>query len=162
MEEAIVYQKGTDPGWHFYHRPLGLMLIIAYRAIWGFIELCAGIAIIFSKKIIARELLEDPEGLVTSWLVTRVHLDARALMELGVIIATIGIIELILAAGLWYRSYAIRNASMVFFGILGIYALYHVLHRFTPLRLIALVVDALTLYYLWKVLPKHFKHGEVV
>jgi uncharacterized membrane protein len=161
MDRPIEFQHGKDAGWHFYHRPLGLMLIIVYKALWGLGELSVGVAIFFSSQLIAGELIEDPQDLFTHWLLSHFSSYLTHATLIGAIVAGSGIIKLILAIGLWYRSFLIRNLAIIFFGVIGLYGLYSVIHQYSFTTLLAVIGDLLILYYLWKVLPKHLKHNGI-
>lgn len=159
---VLVRQAGKDPGWHFEHRPLGLLTIIAYKAVWGFVEILAGIVLLFSSKLIAGELLEDPQDLLIHWLLSHVQYNQKDALYLGIVVMLLGIGKLILAVGLWNRSFLVRRFGLFFFSVLAVYGAYHLTAvRFSFFKLGALLVDLSILYYFWKVLPHHLRHGEI-
>lgn len=144
-----------DAGPHPFGRPLGLVLIVAYKSIWGLVELAAGLALLFSKRLIANELAEDPQDLFINWLLSHVHVNERAAISAGALLVVLAIVKLILAAGIWSRSWRFRNAALIFFSLVAVYGSYHLLSKFNALNLLALLADVFIVFYLWKVLPDH-------
>ena len=159
-QEAL--PRKNDTGWHFRHRPLGLILIIAYKGIWGFLEFLAGIILLFSSRLIAAELLEDPQDVFLNWLVWHLRPDFSKVREVGIFICLLGGIKMFLAVGLWYRSYFMRSIGLVFLSLFAAFATTKILIHFSWFTLGALLMDLLILYYVWRILPKHFRHGEIV
>lgn len=161
MKFALIYQRGKDAGWHFFHRPLGLLLIILYKALWGALEMLIGTVIFFSPTLIARELAEDPQDLFANWFLAHFSSIPTNAFYLGLFVMSLGAIKVMLAVGLWYEAYFVRTIGIVFFLIIGLYACYDVTFHFSPIRLAALFMDAVILFYLWRILPHHFKRGEI-
>jgi len=155
------YQKIRDTGWHFNGRPLGLILIVVYKFIWGSIEVLSGILLYFSSFLIARELVEDPQDLFVNWLLTNNHINLSAAKEFGIIIGLLGLGKVLIAFGIWYRSALMRDIGIAYFSLIGAYAIFSILSHFTIFKLLTLVADLAILYYLWQILPKHLKHGEI-
>jgi uncharacterized membrane protein len=149
-----------DTGIHIFGRPVGLALLVLYKCIWGALEVIAGLFVLFTYAIFARELVEDPQDLFVNWLLG--HLGIAQAHQLGAVIVLLGGIKIALAIGLWYRSWRIRNIALVFFCAAALFASYELVYRLTPFRVGALGMDLFLLYYCWKVLPKHLRHGEVV
>jgi uncharacterized membrane protein len=144
-------------GPHPFGRPLGLVLIVGYKAIWGIVELTAGLALLFSKRLIAIELAEDPQDLFINWLISHVHLDERTAISAGVVLVVLALIKLLLAVGIWSRSWRFRNISLVFFSLVAVYGLYHLATKFTAANALALLADVFIVFYLWRILPKHLR-----
>jgi len=162
MEETLlVQQKGKDQGWHLLHRPMGLVFMVAYKGVWGILELIAGLLLIFSSRLIAAELTEDPQDLFANWLIGRFHFNISGGVWVGVIVSLLGIGKLILAFGLWHQSRLVRNFGVVFFTGLAVFGTYEAISHFSYFKIAALVVDVFILYYFWAVLPKHLRHGEI-
>jgi len=144
-------------GWHFRGRPLGLMLILGYKAVWGMFGVAAGTLTFFSSNFIANELIEDPQDLFLNWLLEHAHVDTGGLKKIGAFFILVGTVNLILAAGLWYRSWKIRNVMLVFFLAVTAYGVYHLSEKTTVTNAAFVLIDLLISFYLWKILPKHLK-----
>ncbi|GEM_PF-1813967 len=160
-EPLFAHGPKTDAGLHVLGRPIGLVLMVLYKALWGVLELVAGILIMFSSRLIAGELIEDPQDLFINWLLRQTHVSVSSGMWLGAVVGLLGVGKLLLAFGLWHRSYAVRNFGVVFFAMLAVFGAYEVLLHFSLFKLAALAVDVFILYYFWRILPKHFRHGEI-
>ena len=145
----------TDRGLHIFGRPIGLVLIASYKMLWGFLEVVAGFLIIFSARLLAGELVEDPQDLFINWLLAHIEINQRAATEIGYTILGLGAIKVIIAAGLWYRSWRIRRALIIFLSMVTAFALYQLGARFSILRVLTFLIDVSILFYLWKILPHH-------
>jgi len=146
-----------DTGPHPFGQPLGLVLIVAYKAIWGLTELLAGALLIFSKRLISGELAEDPQDLFINWLLSHFNVDYRAAAYTGIVFIGLALAKLVLAAGIWSRSWRFRQAALVFFSAIAVFGAYHLSVKFTALKLFAVLADLSILFYLWKVLPRHLR-----
>ncbi len=52
--QEIAQDSGPHPfGW-----PLGLVLLVLYKGIWGLLEVCAGLLVVFSHRIFSGELTD--------------------------------------------------------------------------------------------------------
>lgn len=140
---------------HYLGRPLGLVIIMLYKALWGTAEIVSGVVVFFSFRIIARELVEDPQDQAINWFLSHVNVSAAGARDFGLVLIALGIMKLLLAAGLWYRSWAVRNVLLVFFAAILVFGVYLLSLKFTPLKAFAVFADALVTLYLWKFLPKH-------
>lgn len=148
-------------------RPLGLILIVAYKGIWGLMEIILGaLAIIFGTFIrhvatsdfvhglIAREIAEDPQDIFINWLVSHARwLDAT--LSVGWILIILGAIKVAIALGIWFRSWAVRDFGIVFFSGVAIYGVYELTVDFSFFKLLAVLLDTFILFYFWQMLPKH-------
>ena len=153
-----------DGGRHIFGRPIGLALIVFYKTLWGLIEIGAGIVLVYSSTLIAQELVEDPQDTFVNWLFTlfgQIHLGALRPFDLGLIIALFGLGKLAVAACLWHRQYWIRDFGLVLFSVTGVIGLYALTRHVTLVRSLALLIDLLSLYYFWKILPHHLHHHEI-
>ncbi len=148
-----------DDGIHFRGRPLGLVLIAAYKGLWGTVELLAGFLVLFARAIMAKELIEDPQDILANWVFA--HLGVGDARRIGAIVIVLGMIKIALAFGIWYRSWLVRNIALAFFAVAGFFAVYELTADVTAFRMAALGADLFMIYYLWKVLPKHYRHGKV-
>ncbi len=160
-ERVIEVQTGRDTGIHVFHRPLGLFLVIAYKAIWGTIEVVTGFLLFYSTFLIANELAEDPQDRLINWLIANVHLEPKTVKEVGAVIVLFGISKIALALGLWFSSKKTRDIGIAFFLLLGLFGFFTVIVRPTLFHASVLAGDLFILWYLWKILPKHLRHGHV-
>jgi hypothetical protein len=160
-ERVIEIQKGKDPGIHILHRPLGLFLVIAYKAVWGIVETISGFLIFYSTILIAKELAEDPQDRLINWIIANVHLEPKTVKELGALFIILGVSKIALAIGLWFSSKKTRDIGIAFFLLLGLFGFFTVIVSPTLFHVAVLAGDLLILWYLWKILPKHLRHGYV-
>jgi hypothetical protein len=144
----------SDAGPHIWGRPPGLVAIIIYEAVWGFVQTISGVLLFFSYKFIADELMEDPQDLLLNWLIS--HLTYRGSIKLGALFVALGVIKLALAAGLVYHAKLTRMIGIYFFIAVALFGSYHLSIKITLFKLSVLAIDAFILYYFWQVLPKHF------
>ncbi|MFA5130533.1 MAG: DUF2127 domain-containing protein [Patescibacteria group bacterium] len=144
-----------DHSAHYFDRPLGLVLIIAYKFIWGATEVYIGILLMFSYPIFSRELAEDPQDLLAHAFIRNLHFSKETLIQIGSLFLSFGIIKVLLAACLWLRLRYIREVGLVVFIATGLYGLGHIVSAFSWVTLAGLVADATFIYYFWKILPKH-------
>lgn len=162
MQHPILNRpRGQDHGWHILHRPLGLVLIVLFKGLWGLTEFASGVLIFFSSKLIAKELLEDPQDLFFNWLLEHIDFTPKEVHYIGGLVMLLGIAKIVLAFGIWHRTYIVRNLGLIFFGLLGIFGAWHAVFSFSLFKLVALMMDIAILFYFWKILPKHFRHNEV-
>ncbi len=145
--------KRIDLERHYFDRPLGLLLIIGYKTVWGLSELVTGAMFFFSYRLIAEELLEDPQDLFANWILA--HITKPQTITLGEIFLALGAIKLILAVCLWFRLRYIRLLGLLFFGSIGAFGLTHLLFHFSWQTVAGLILDLGSFAYFWKILPKH-------
>lgn len=157
MEEK---SSANPPHLQYFGRPPGLVLISAYKALWGLTELAVGTVLIFSRRLVTGELAEDPQDLFLNWLLARVHVDYHAAAAAGFVLLALGAIKLVLAAGIWSRSRRFRQAALMFFAATALYGAYHLSVRFSMTAAFDLLADLLILLYLWKFLPRHLPERE--
>jgi len=155
MEKPATHPTSGHQGWHFRGRPLGLMLILGYKTVWGIFEVGAGLLAFFSSRLIMNELIEDPQDMFLTWLLAHAHVDTSGLRKIGIFVVIVGITNLILAAGMWYRSWKIRNVMLVFFAAVTAYGLFHLTEKPTVPNAAFVLIDLLITFYLWRLLPKH-------
>ncbi len=153
----------------YFKRPLGLILIVFYKGVWGLVEITLGIlALIFSSVIrhvaasdfisdlIARELSEDPQGIFINWLAAH---DPSGILErsisLGLGLVILGVIDCAIAVAVWFRSWLIRDIGIVFFSVVAIYGIASLSVDFSFFKLLAVVLNLLVLFYFWQTMPKH-------
>lgn len=153
----LAARKDTGP--HVWGRPIGLVAIIIYEAAWGFLQTVSGVLLLFSYKFIAGELMEDPQDLLLNWLIG--HFSYRSSIKLGELFIALGVIKLLLAAGLLYHAKLTRKIGIFFFIAVALFGSYHLAVKITVFKLSVLFIDAFILYYFWQVLPKHFQDKGV-
>jgi Predicted membrane protein len=153
-------ERTNDSGEHIFGLPFGLVLIVAYKGIWGVVELLGGILVFFSHAILAGELTEDPQDIFANWVFA--HLGVADARRIGSVIILLGAIKLAIAIGIWYRSWWMRKAALIFFCAASIFGLYEIITAPTLFKVGALIIDLFLIYYFWKVLPKHFRQGKIV
>lgn len=144
---------------HIFGRPVGLVILASYKAIWGTVETIIGFIGVFSSHLISRELTEDPQDLLANWALSNIGV-VRA-RQIGAVILVLGIIKIALAFGVWYRSWFIRHAALAFFSVVAVYGLYENIFHFTPLKFAGLLMDLFFVFYFWKILPRHLHDPAV-
>lgn len=154
---------------NYFKRPLGLILIVFYKGVWGLVEIILGsLALIFSSLIrhvaasdfihdlIARELAEDPQGIFINWLAAH---DPSGILQrsisLGLGLVILGIIDLAIAIAVWFRSWLIRDIGIVFFSGVAIYGIASLAINFSFFKLLAVILNTSVLFYFWQMMPKH-------
>jgi uncharacterized membrane protein len=151
----------------YFKRPMGLVLIVAYKGIWGLVEILLGLgAVIFSGALhevaksdyvhglILRELAEDPQDIFVNWLLAHVRWFDSAIY-IGWIFVALGLIKVGLAVGVWYRSWAVRDIGIIFFSGVAVFGIYEIASNFSFLKFVVLLLDIAILFYFWQSLPKH-------
>jgi hypothetical protein len=156
MTHAETTKKMTPyKGELYYGHPLGVLAIVLYKAVWGSLELVSGILLILTRKLVSQELLEDPASSLFRLLLSRVYVSDSRVIRTGVVIVLLGIVNLLIAAGMWYRSWKLRNAMLTFFALVLAYGTEHLILHPTWLLAGGVIADGLIVYYLWFMLPKH-------
>ncbi len=148
-------------GAHIADRPVGLLLVMAYKGVWGLVEVASGLFFFLSKGYLAAELGDDPQDQLANWIISNIeqyHIDTHML---GAIFIGIGLTKLLLAACLWFRFAAIREIGLAFFSLVGFYGLYRITVHFSYVTLFALFLDLCSLYYFWEYLPKHLTRKQL-
>ncbi len=155
--------------------PLGPTLLMLYKGIWGSLETFVGLLLILASLIaqrvhlsavframIARELTEDPQDSFTRWILAQApKITYSATMHLALILVLLGLLKIIIAASLWYRSMALRDLSLLLLAAATIFAMTDLYARFSLAKCLLLLVDLVILYYLWRILPAHLKPKEI-
>jgi len=144
-----------DKGPHILGRPPGLIAIIVYKTVWGSMEAITGVLIFFSYKLLAAELIEDPQDRLVNWVLD--HLTYRGSLKLGALFIILGAIKIALAAGLFYHAKMTRKLAIAFFAGVAIFGLLRLSVKFNAAEAAVLGIDIFILYYFWVVLPKHFR-----
>lgn len=151
-------------------KPISLILLIVYEAMFGVIKIIFGIAFLleayalshalsvpFLKDLIGRELAEDPQDLLANWLALHGLNSAITSMQIGWFLVIFGLINFVIAVGLWFRSRSIRNLGLLFFGAVALFGIYHLFLKFSFLELAALLIDVFIFYYFLRIFPKYLK-----
>ena len=131
------------------------VLIIAYKAGWGFIEAVAGVLILFSWRIIAHQLVDDPNDLFLNWLLYHLPFGPSQALPLGAAVATFGITKIALAAGLWFHPRLTRQIAVVFLAGAAFFGVYTSLRAFSAFKVAALALELTILAYFIFILPRH-------
>lgn len=156
----------------YFRRPWGLILIVAYKGIWGTVEIILGSGALvlshmlrqasasnFILNFFSDELAKDPQDIFVNWLLAHVSwLNFSLYVGAGLIV--FGLAKLVLAVGVWYRSWLIRDIGVVFFSGVAVYGVVEMAINFSLFKTIALFVDILILFYFWHMLPKHLGPRE--
>jgi uncharacterized membrane protein len=153
----------------YFKRPLGLILIVFYKGVWGLVEIILGVlALIFSsvirhvaasdfiRDLIARELADDPQGIFINWIAA--HDPSGILQEsisLGLGLVILGVIDCAIAVAVWFRSWLVRDIGVVFFSGVAIYGIASLAINFSFFKLLAVVLNLSILFYFWQMMPKH-------
>jgi uncharacterized membrane protein len=144
-----------DHSVHYFDRPLGLLLIIAYKLLWGSAEMMIGWIVMHSYNILSQELVEDPQDLLARTVLTQFHLTPHDLTQIGSIVFSFGLMKVLLAGCLWMRVRYIREVGLVIFSTTALYGMYHLFVRFSWITVIAVCADFVFIYYFYQILPRH-------
>ena len=136
-------------------RPLGLLLIVAYKTIWGSLEIAAGIFVGRVPVLLRAELADDPQDQLANWLLAHAPLEPAQLRAATLGLLALGVLKLVLAAGIWNRSWLVRDLALVVMGVAGVFAVVALAAHVTPFRLVVVGTDLLIVLYLWRFLPRH-------
>ena len=153
-------------------RPLSLALVVLYKGLFGLVEVVFGGALVavtlwftnpnshhFINQLIASELAETPRDAFVSWILTHnLPISPSMALQFGVLVLVLGILKLLVAAGIWYRSPAARVATMVLVAALGLFGVVELWYNFDWFKFGTVIIDAALFYYLWRVLPKYLVH----
>src|SRR6188472_2547507 len=134
-------------------RPLGFVLIVAYKLIWGTVEILAGLFVHKVPGILQAHIAEDPQDQLATWLLAHSNLEPAHLRLITLGLLAAGLLKLVIAGGIWYRSWLIRDLALWVLGIAGVFALGALLSTFTVVRALVLGIDLLILWYLWRLMP---------
>jgi uncharacterized membrane protein len=143
-------------------RPLGLVIIVIYKAFFAVVLLIASVAIFLALKNYAAiaEFAETytPEtqiGIVDWGLNKVLHLDPRTLQFSGLATGIYGMVTTLEAVGLWQQK---TWAHLMVIGLvgLGIFPeIYELAKEATLIKLLVFVINVAVLSYLIFTFPKH-------
>jgi uncharacterized membrane protein len=136
-------------------RPLGLVLIVVYKAVWGTLELLAGMFVSRAPELLRAELADDPQDQLAGWLMAHAPLQPAQLRLVTATLIALGLAKIVLAAGIWYGSWLVRDIALVVLSLAGLFALGALAAHFSLFRLLVAVTDLLIVFYIWRLLPKH-------
>jgi hypothetical protein len=137
--------------------PAGWLLLISYEVIWGVIEIGMGLLAWFSLALVARELAKDPSDALANWILDKVDPDPKDMHTLGIFLMFLGISKLLVAAGVWWRSWRIRNLLLGFFTLVTLVSAGDLVVEYSTLKAMGVSVDVVIIWYLWKRLPFHLE-----
>ncbi len=141
---------------HVLGKPVGLALIVGYKGLWGMIEVVAGILVLLSYRYVTRELIEDPQDMLATWLISHFDVTKAASFKLGSLIIAFGIGKLVLAAALWHWPWTARRFAIGFFCLIAVFGGWHLLTApFSWVTEAAVLVDVFIIWYFAAILPEH-------
>jgi uncharacterized membrane protein (DUF2068 family) len=141
-------------------RPLGLVLIVAYKLVWGVAEVLAGAFVHKAPGILRAQVAQDPQDQFANWILAHTNLEPEHLRAITFGLLTVGLFKLVLAGGIWYRSWLVRDIALWVMGIGGLFAIGALVSHFTLVRLVVLAIDLSIVAYLWRFLPRHLPPRE--
>lgn len=156
-------------------RPLSLKLIVLYKLTLGLVEVIFGFTFVavalgvqqvaasrIIQYLIARELSEDPNDFFVRWVLTH-NLPGVLHTVLGpsLVVLALGLVKLFIAYAIWQNSRRTHVIVLILVAALGLAGLVSTLQAFSWFKVAATSVDALLLYYLAWVLPRHYPLDEV-
>lgn len=136
-------------------RPLGLVLIVLYKTVWGLLEVAAGAFITSASPVLQAELADDPQDQLVTWLLAATDLQPAQLRAASAALLALGLLKLAIAGGIWFRSWLVRDLALLVMGLAGVFAVGALAAHFTTFRLVVVATDLLIVLYLWLLLPKH-------
>ncbi|MEY4744576.1 MAG: hypothetical protein RL272_521 [Candidatus Parcubacteria bacterium] len=147
---------------HVFGKPVGLALIVGYKGMWGMIEVIAGVLVLFSYRYVTRELIEDPQDLLSNWLLAHVDVTRSASIKLGTVIVGLGMGKLILAACLWHWPWTARRFAIGFFCLVAAFGTYRLLSGpFSVVTEVAVLLDVFIIWSFAAILPEHLGDAGV-
>lgn len=142
-------------------RPLGLVLIVAYKMVWGVLDLLAGAYVHKVPDLLKAQLAADPQDQLANWVMAHTSLQPSHIRAITLALLAVGLGKLVLAGGIWYRSWLIRDIALWVMSIGGLVAIGALVHHFTIWRVLALAIDLIIVWYLWRMLPRYLpSRGE--
>jgi uncharacterized membrane protein (DUF2068 family) len=136
-------------------RPFGLVLIVAYKVLWGLGEVATAALVRSVPARLQAGLTEDPQDRFVGWLLTHTDLRAEHFRAISLVLLAFGLLKIVLAVGIWFRSWMVRDLALAVMALAAVYAALDLVLHMTWLRLVLLAVDLLIICYLWLVLPRH-------
>lgn len=151
-------------------KPLSLILLVIYEGLFGLVKIIFGLSLLLEsylvkasvsnqlfQKIIEKELAEDPQDVFAHWVLGQ-SLANTTIIHIGWLLIILGLINFIIAVGVWFRSWAIRNFGVFFFATIGIFGIYEIFFvKFSSLGFVGLAIDVFLFYYFWKKLPRYLE-----
>ena len=151
--------------------PTSVIIIALYKGIFGVIEIILGgvlaVGSIFThtlfstnfiQTLIQNELLEDPQDFWANLFVAHnINFGLKISLQIAGFVIVLGIIKLLIAYAVWFRSERVRKISMVILGFLAVFAIYSIFIKFGIFKIIGLAIDLYIFYYLWKIFPKYLR-----
>ncbi len=151
-----------DAARHYFGRPLGLVGIVLYKAVWGTLETLSGILVFFSFNLLIGELLEDPQDQLVHWIIVSFHPTKISTIQLGLFLIVLGVMKILIAVGLWHRRAWIVPMGQTLFGCIAVYGVIRSYIYPTPFLFFALAMDLWILWYFLAVLPKHLSPRDLI
>ena len=146
-----------------------MTIIAIYKSIFGFVEIVLGLILAigaffthilfvntFIQTLIQNELTEDPQDFLANLFISHnIAFGTKSILQVASFIIILGIIKLLIAYAVWFRSKIVRNISMYILSFIGIIGIYAIIIKFSIFKLIGLSIDIFILYYFWKIFPKY-------
>lgn len=155
------------------HSPWSLKLLALYKACLGIGEMVVGGFLIlagqiangfrlsFLQDLVLEELQEDPQDRFAHWILNQDQIaNIHALTGLGLFVAFLGVLKIVMAFGLWYRSPRLRIILLVLLSATSLFGLYELWRDFSFFLAMILGLDLWILYYLFRIFPKHLDQSE--
>jgi uncharacterized membrane protein len=136
-------------------RPVGLILIVGYKAIWGALDVIAGAFVHKVPAMVKAKIAADPQDQLANWIMAHTSLVPAHIRVLTLALIAVGVVKIVLAGGIWYRSWLIRDIALWVMSIAGLIALVALLHHLSIWRVLALGIDVTIVWYLWRMLPRY-------
>jgi uncharacterized membrane protein len=169
MPQNLITQHPVHGTHEVFGRPLSLVLVVGYKAFLGLVETIvgAGLAALtlfvsapvvtsIVKHVITEELSEDPQDRLANWVLTHnLPLGSRTALYASLVVLGLGVLKLVVAVGIWRRSFAARNITMALVGILGLFGVAELMHSFSWFKVVTVTIDVVLFYYLWRILPRY-------
>ena len=137
------------------NRPLGLVLIVVYKLIWGVLDVLAGAFLHKAPALLHAQVVADPENQLARWILRHTSFEPAHIRAMTLGLLAVGIGKLVLAGGIWYRSWLIRDLALWVMSLGGLVAMGAMLHHFTLVRLVVLAIDLVIVWYIWRMLPRY-------
>ena len=144
-----------DAGRHYFGRPVGLLFIIFYKACWGLLEMVSGVLFFFSDRLLAHELIEDPQDMFANWVLTQFSWSRHTGFPLVLLLILFGASKIALAVCLWFRWWWIRPIGLILFSFVAFFGLLYLPTHFSAFGIGGLALDVAIFFYFLLALPSH-------
>jgi hypothetical protein len=148
-------------------RSSSLLLMIFYKVLLAGIQVLAGALFLIVAFFIKHPTIIDAIQEIADkdrfdqaayWIIEQFaswKIEYVVLVNVGLVLISLGLFSLIVAGGLWFKSSKMRLLALLIFGAIALYSSYQLILHFSVLQAIVLAVDIYILYYFWHILPRH-------